>query len=365
MIDIISHLKKQKETTHKSFSDFEVVDKLKGTDVPLFLWGCGKYADYIYRILNKNKINLEGVFIDSMPKIGLEFYGHRVVSFEEVKSKYSRINIIRGNGNIEKEVDYKIMPIVQNIYSFFDLMGFGWHIDDEKIDQYAKTINVMYNKLADDKSKQSFAAYLKSRYFGNWIYIQPHICEKMYFPDFIKLSKHESFVDCGAFDGDTLRLFLNKKRVWNNYFAFEPSREPYNALLNFIDDNKLENIHTFSCGVWNKKTTLSFIEGNDISKIVEGEYDGGFKIQVGTLDKICGNIPITYIKMDLEGSEMQALEGGKNIILKNKPRLAISLYHRPSHLVDIYKFIVELKLDYKFYFRIHTKVGSDAVLYAV
>jgi FkbM family methyltransferase len=136
-------------------------------------------------------------------------------------------------------------------------------------------------------------------------------------------------------------------------------------LCNYVIDNKLVNVHTYKIGVWNKKSILSFVEGNDISRIIEGEYDGGIRIEVDALDNICGNVPVTFIKMDLEGSELDALEGAKNTILKNRPKLAISLYHKRAHLVDIYKFVSGLNLGYKFYFRIHTKVGSDAVLYAV
>ena len=364
MVDIVSKLKMLKNSTHLPLSDNEVVDKLLASRLPLFLWGCGNYAEYIYGILSKNKIAIDGVFIDDELKSGLEFHGYNVVSFKEVESKYPRVNIIRGNGNIEQEVRYKSMPMIETVYSFFDLMGFSWRINDEIIDQYADTINAMYNAFADDTSMESFAAYLKSRYFGSWTHIQPHVCEKMYFPDFIELSGHESFIDCGAFDGDTLKLFSNKTSTWDNYFAFEPSIKPYDTLCNYIADNRLENVHTYKTGVWKKKTTLSFVEGNDISRIVEGDYDG-IKIEVDALDNICGNGPVTYIKMDLEGSEMDALKGAKSTILKNKPKLAISLYHKQAHLVDIFKFVSGLNLGYKFYFRIHTKVGSDAVLYAV
>lgn len=365
MVDIILQLKEEKKMTDLPLSDNEVSEKLRASELPLFLWGCGNYAEYIYGILSKNKIAIDGVFIDTDPKSGLVFHGHKVVSFKEVESKYPRINIIRGNGNIEQEVRYRSMSIVETVYSFFDLMGFGWHINDEKIDMYADTINAMYNIFDDDTSRESFAGYLKSRYFGSWTHIQPYICEKMYFPDFIELSGDESFIDCGAFDGDTLKLFSKKISTWDNYFAFEPSIKPYDTLCNYIAANKLENVHTYKIGVWNKKTTLSFVEGNDISRIVEGEYDGGIKIKVDALDNICENVPVTYIKMDLEGSELDALEGAKNTILKNKPKLAISIYHKCSHLVDIYKFLSGLNLEYKFNFRIHTKVGSDAVLYAV
>jgi FkbM family methyltransferase len=365
MVDIISQLKEAKKTADLPLSDNEVFDKLRASELPLFLWGCGNYAEYIYGILSKNKIAIDGVFIDTDPKSALVFHGYKVISFKEVESKYPRINIIRGNGNIEQEVRYRSMPIVETVYSFFDLMGFGWHINEERIDMYANTINAMYNVFDDNTSRESFAAYLKSRYFGSWIHIQPYICGKMYFPDFIELSGHETFIDCGAFDGDTLKLFSNKTSTWDNYFAFEPSIKPYDALCKYIADNKLENVHTYKTGLWNKKTILSFVEGNDISRIVEGEYGGGIKIKVDALDNICEILPVTYIKMDLEGSELDALEGAKNTILKNKPKLAISIYHKRSHLIDIYKFLSGLNLEYKFYFRIHTKVGSDAVLYAV
>ena len=72
---------------------------------------------------------------------------------------------------------------------------------------------------------------------------------------------------------------------------------------------------------------------------------------------------ISFIKMDLEGSDMESLKGAKTTIISNKPTLAISIDHKPSHLVEIFKYLYELNPN--FYFRIHNKVGTDAVLYAV
>lgn len=212
---------------------------------------------------------------------------------------------------------------------------------------------------------ESFIAYIQSRYFNDWRYIQPYVCQKMYFPAFINISKQERFVDCGAFDGDTLRLFANKVIEWDNYIAFEPSNIPFEELNKYIETHQLQNVKTYKIGVWNKKTTLSFVEENDISRIVEGGSANSSKIEVETIDNLCSNTPVTYIKMDLEGSELVALEGAFNIILKNKPKLAISIYHKPSDLINIYLFIKNMNLGYNFYFRIHTKVGSDAVLYAI
>jgi FkbM family methyltransferase len=364
MKDIVAELKKIKNLTPHKLLDLEALEQLKKSELPLLLWGSGNYAEYIFQILKRNDIVVDGVFIDQKSE-RLTFQEYEVLSFEDIKNKYAKINIIRGNGNIERETYYREMDNVNSVYSFFDLMGFGWYLNETTFDNYSKTINDMYNELVDYVSKESFKAYLKSRYLNDWIYIQPHVCSKMYFPDFIQISNEESFVDCGAFDGDTFRLFEKKTKVWKNYIAFEPSIKPLDEINKYIETHKLQNIKTFKMGVWNKKTCLSFIEENDISRIVEGKIDNATKIEVDTIDNVCNKIPVTYIKMDLEGSELVALEGAINTIIKNKPKLAISIYHKPSDLINIYQHIKHLNLGYKFYFRIHTAVGSDAVLYAI
>jgi FkbM family methyltransferase len=344
--------------------DQMVLQKLKSDNLPIFLWGSGNYANYIIRILNKNSIPIAGVFVDSM-SVRMFFHGHQVSTFDEIQSQDLKINIVRGNGNIEREPFYQSKSNVNAVYSFFDIMGFGWSLDNHFLNDNMDTLNEMYNVFSDTKSKESFFAYVKSRSLSNWMHIQQFVCEHMYFPEFIDLNLNESFVDCGAFDGDTLKLFLNKVSNWDNYFAIEPSIEPYNKLCAFIDSNKLKNVEALKIGIWKKRSTLNFIEENDISHIVEGKLENGTNIEVDSIDNIFNDKKVSFIKMDLEGSELEALEGAKNSILKHKPTLAISIYHKQAHLFDIFTFINDLGLDYKFYFRIHTKVGSDAVLYAL
>lgn len=364
MKDIVTELKNLKKSTSPRILDFEVIEHLKKSQLPILLWGCGYYAEYIYQILIRNKIKIDDVFIDEKNK-DIKFHEFEVLSFDEIKERYTNIIVVRGNGNIERESFYKSVEIVETIYNFFDLMGFGWYLNDEKIDEYSETLNEMFYEYLDYESKESFIAYLKSRYFSDWTYIQSHVCKKMYFPEFIKINNQESVIDCGAFDGDTLKLFLNKTDEWINYIAFEPSNKPHEDLIKYIETHQIQNIKTYKIGVWNKKTTLSFVEENDISRIVEGGVANGTKIEVDAIDNLCSDIQVTYIKMDLEGSELVALEGAKHTILKNKPKLAISIYHKPSDLINIYLYIKNMNLDYKFYFRIHTTVGSDAVLYAI
>jgi len=75
--------------------------------------------------------------------------------------------------------------------------------------------------------------------------------------------------------------------------------------------------------------------------------------------------PVTYIKMDIEGAELNALKGAANTIKKNKPRLAICVYHKPEDILEIPVFLSELVPSYQFYLRHHSQYYIETVLYAV
>jgi hypothetical protein len=117
-------------------------------------------------------------------------------------------------------------------------------------------------------------------------------------------------------------------------------------------------------GVYNKRTQLKFdVQDNyGVSNIKD---EGTHIIDVSTLDdEILERV--TFIKMDIEGSELYALRGAEKIIRKYKPKLAICVYHKKEDIVEIPKFIMSLGLDYKLYIRHHQKCsGTETVLYAI
>jgi hypothetical protein len=88
------------------------------------------------------------------------------------------------------------------------------------------------------------------------------------------------------------------------------------------------------------------------------------KLLVSTL-MISSHFIVDFIKMDIEGSELNALKGAQNTIRKYKPILAICLYHRKKNLLTIPKYIHSLCPEYKFYLRAHSKFSQEIVLYAM
>lgn len=83
------------------------------------------------------------------------------------------------------------------------------------------------------------------------------------------------------------------------------------------------------------------------------------------LDEILAGEEATFIKMDIEGSESEALKGAKDTITTYKPRLAISIYHKPEDILELPEIILSYRPDYQFYMRHYSLGAPDTVLYAV
>ena len=88
-------------------------------------------------------------------------------------------------------------------------------------------------------------------------------------------------------------------------------------------------------------------------------------IEVVKMDDVLKNIPVTFIKMDIQGADIAALYGAEELIKKNRPTLTLCLCHRPDDLFVVPKYIKNLDLNYKFYFRMKENLYSDIALVAV
>ena len=183
--------------------------------------------------------------------------------------------------------------------------------------------------------------------------------------DIIVWGEKELIVDCGAFDGDTVAEFLNKKPVSERFkykvYAWEPDEKNYKILEEKYKNN--ENIITIPKATYSKKGQLAFAaEGGEMSMLLNGADN---VVETDTIDAVLGKEKATFIKMDVEGSELEALVGAKEQIKMNKPRLAICIYHKQEDFWTIPKYIRELNKDYKFYIKTHSSMPTELVLFCV
>ncbi len=93
---------------------------------------------------------------------------------------------------------------------------------------------------------------------------------------------------------------------------------------------------------------------------------GNSTIEVDQLDAVLPEgEPATFIKMDLEGAEYHALEGAKQTIQRYRPKLAISVYHKPEDIWEIPGVILNIHPGYKLYLRHYSIAAAETVVYAI
>lgn len=190
-----------------------------------------------------------------------------------------------------------------------------------------------------------------------------------YFDLFIP-HEHESFVDCGCYDGSTAYRFagwcaeggVTYDKIW----SFEPDQKSYARCKEIL--KSLGRCQLYSYGISDKKETVSFMaNGYENARIIKDNSISESAIQsieVISLDELLKDEKVTLIKMDIEGAEYDALRGAEQIIRKQKPRLAISVYHNPNHIIEIPKLLLSFQPDYKFYIRHYSLLANEIVLYA-
>jgi FkbM family methyltransferase len=187
--------------------------------------------------------------------------------------------------------------------------------------------------------------------------------EDLYAPEGLFLfGEDETYIDAGTFDGDSIRAFIGRVRGrFSHVYGFEPDPVTFEKLkANFTGEPRVHPVHA---GVYSRKGTLRFRD--DASRGAIFADDGEIEMPVTTIDDVLQGKRATYIKMNIEGAEIDALKGARQTITKWHPRLAISAYHRPSDLWQIPEVITELSQTYNLYLRQHDGGVIETVLYAV
>lgn len=352
--------------------DKVICDKLRGEEtavLPIILWGMGEVAEYMYNYLTKNGFGIAGVYVNTGVKKEM-FNGVTVYnSIEDIGRKYPLFNIVVGHLRTDdKYNELEQNESVKGIYYFepsllyeVELIGMDF------VKNHREGFSWTYEQLSDARSRDSYLAYLNAKINRTNDGLLQYLCGPQYFcNDIIQWDEHEVFVDCGAYTGDTVRSFVNelKNRSIDEYdaiHAFEPDGNNYTKLLTL--SGSLPKLKPYRKGVGDHPGKVSFIaEGTMMSMVAD---TGNVTIETDTLDNVLRGQRVTFIKMDVEGYEMNALKGAADIIKKNRPKLAISAYHKANDLIEIPRYLKSLVSGYKFYFRLHKYGAIDAVLYAV
>lgn len=215
--------------------------------------------------------------------------------------------------------------------------------------------------LTDDASKKILADIIHYRLSADPSYMTAYSTRfsDQYFEDFLNL-KQEVFVDAGGFTGDTTEEFCKRYPDYKKVFLFEPSAKNMHDAKSRLKNHR--DIHFVELGISDTAGTLWF--NPDAGSASAVCLDGSASIEVCTLDKAITE-KVSLIKMDLEGWEMKALQGAKQHIINDHPKLAISVYHKAADFWQIPEYILSLRQDYQLYLRHYTEGWSETVMFFV
>lgn len=303
------------------------------------IWGAGVIGE---RVLEKLK--LMGItplrFVDDIntDRWDQEISGIGIVSLSYAKTVFSNATYVLSSG-----YNHKIVPKTDGLkYIHYEELFYGGNEEN---------ITKAFYLLEDEESKKEYLFRLD--YLNNpEVKLKPE--EERYC---FKMKEGEIIIDGGAYDGDSIRVF--KKYKPQKIYAFEP--DPKNFVGLWTNTLYIGNTLIFPFALYSNTGNIGFnAKGNTYSLV-----GGSTTVQSIAIDSMILLNKISRIKLDIEGSEKEALRGAKKTIKKDRPILAVCAYHRIEDLWEIPLLIHNIVPDYKFYLRRYDDMAWDGVCYGV
>lgn len=342
------------------------------------IWGGGNRCKELLPYFARR---FKEILIVDRKKFGQEINGIRILEPEVLASMNDVVVLIVG------QFPYSIRLELEAINPIIPFFSEWWIEHGEYIVKHTRfqpklDIDRARNVcefLSDEESKRVYNEIIKKRYRGIADYSDIRSKEG-YFPrDIFELSDREIYVDCGAFNGDTIKEFIDVvDGNFRHIVAYEA--DPYNykkiqeSLIYFLNKEK---VSLFNLAVSSSEKEIQLCAGIDASSYCKELDDDSFAprnieyqtINIGSvcLDKHIGDNTERYptiIKMDIEGCEVDAIKGAQKLIKEHKPKLAICIYHKEMDFVDIPELIHELVPEYRLFIRHQSMLYFDTILYA-
>ncbi|MFZ4987286.1 MAG: FkbM family methyltransferase [Blastocatellia bacterium] len=347
---------------------------------PVFVYGTGLFAQDIQEMLLDKGFSIIG-FIDHRQTEKSHLNGLPVYRPEQAATlKYSeRTVVVLGIHNCQaniSDVNAKLKASgfhrVITPLDLYDLFGAElgiryWLVNREYYFSRLEYLQAAFDLLSDLTSRSLFKSVTEFRLIGDASRLpEPDLVNQYHPYDLFDWRRPLRFVDCGAYNGDTLADFIGNGITIRSVAAFEPDLANYAKLATFVLENRdvLPEAVLFPCGLYSSSRQLSFQAGQGAASNISNS--GTTVVQCVALDDAIPTFAPDYIKMDIEGAEYAALQGARRLISGHTPLLAISLYHRPEHLWQLPLLVESLApARYNFHMRLHTRNDFDLVLYAI
>ena len=341
---------------------------------PIVMYGMGNGADKIIAVCEKYGVEISDFFASDGFVRGHSFHGKTLISYSAMKEKYAGQNPI---------VLLSFASSLPDVMALFKKVGEECELYAPDVPVFGETLftieffeenrarfEAVYELLADEESKRIYENVISYKLTGDIKYLWESESEKQaVYEEILDCKSIGSFVDLGAYNGDTIREMLHFNPNLRSAIALEPDARNFRKLNEYVQTLEDIDIKCINSGAWCESTTLLFdasgnrnagivSKGNIVSKIKE--------VSVVSVDEVLADTSVDYIKYDVEGSEKEALIGSKETIQMSAPKLLVSLYHRSEDLFALPELVKELNPNYSLYLRRFPYIPAwDLNLYAI
>lgn len=359
-----------REKKEKTKMNQDIEKALKSESRPIFIWGAGEVGKLVFNKLEESRIPCKGFVVDDQTENTENMICSKKQLLQE-NQEYILVRGVLGSFYMSDAEIFDIWPGCKGVYSITDAYEpeFSDEMSEEYYENHRESFQLVRDNLEDEFSKKSLDAYLEVKIKKHVDPILPYVVLPQYFFNPAPwvgggYNRNEILIDGGSYTGDSILDFVKE---WSGEYAeiiaCEPDSENCRKLEQTISDHEIANVTVLQVGLYSENTIMRFHASGDMMSTFS--ENGEVAIQVDAIDNFAAGKEISIIKMDIEGSELDALTGAKNTIQRCRPMLMISAYHKKDDLFNIFRFINDIVVDYKYYFRCHKPLACDAVLYAV
>ena len=324
-------------------------NEIKNEKRPVVIYGTGDAAERLFYMLKERGIRTMAFSSSTSFIRDRSFLGYKVLPLERVKEIFgSDIVLLLGFGSHDKDVIDQIIELSKEYDLYIpDLLlnGEKEAVTEESLIRERTRIEWAYSLLSDPFSRDVFSSTLEYRITGS---IEPLLRvgkEEEENWNLLDLNKDDVFFDGGAYNGDTISLFINKAGGYKEIYGVEPTPLSFRRMKERIGEK--EGINLYNAALGEEDREVSFSTGHGRGNKVQS----GRGTKVRSIDSILNGRRVDVIKLDIEGEEENALEGAKESIKKHRPRILLSAYHKSDDYWRLLEKVWSIRDDYKVYMR--------------
>lgn len=345
-------------------NETSVWEFLKNTSLPIAVYGTGNGADRVFEELTKLNISVSHVVASDGFVRHRTFHGFPVKSVSQLESEIGDFVIALAFASPLPQVIANIKSI-SNRHKLLmpSVPVYGNNIfNKDFLKDNLDEIKKAYSLLADEKSKSVFENIIHFQITGNLDYCFNCETDKNEAFSVLSLNNNESFLDLGAYRGDTIKEFLEHTNGYEKIVAVEPDKKTFKKLQTYCQNTP--DCTTLNNAVWNESKELFFDSDKGRGSSAKDTGESVFSVTVDELREKYGKF--TYINADVEGAEKEMLQGATATLQQDRPKLCMAAYHRSEDVFALVNQINKINGDYRIFLRHHPHISFwDTNIYCI